>query len=296
MELFPSLKASMESSKSTLHKDEYRATSFSIVEYEVSTILNKISNIDTLDEKEIKSIITRQHKMLLNYDLFLASSKSRKEMQALFTNKRFLTIFLDVIGLIELDRHEIICINKLAYDYYIMPTKDSEVSRLLLQISRVINNILTIKLSAILGIENSKILAMFANSSFKEEKNIHRINTFLVRCNLDLNVQDMVNIYCILYESFSNLFTYTMLEPKPSGMSPEQLKRFDNISLAMLYILDSMNSHDMKMVLYNYAFTLRLIRQNFKVRFGLKTATSYTRMLGIIDEIENDPLDKLIIP
>lgn len=296
MELFPSLKKSLESSElSRGNSPELITPIFRSVEYQISTIVEKISNIDTLNEDEIKSIIVRQHQTILNYDLFLASDESRGYVQKLFTNKRFLQIFLQVIGFLQLPYDEIVCINKLAYDYYIIPGKDPEISDLLLQISYQINNILVIRLSGKLGMNGARVLSMIANSSFKEEKNVHRINTFLVKYG-ELSVQDIVDIYCILFERFTYPFIFSMLESKPSGLSKSQLICFDNISLALLSILDSMTSEDIKRVLYDYAFTLKLIRNDFSVRFSLKSAKAYTRIQEVIKEIELDPIDTLIIP
>lgn len=296
MELFPSLKKSLESSElSREHSSELMTPIFRSVEYQISTIVEKITNINTLNEEEIKSIIVRQHQTILNYDLFLASDESRGYVQKLFTNKRFLQIFLQVIGFLQLPYDEIVCINKLAYDYYIIPGKDPEISDLLLQISYQINNILVIRLSGKLGINGARVLSMIANSSFKEEKNVHRINTFLVKYG-ELSVQDIVDIYCILFERFTYPFIFSMLESKPSGLSKSQLICFDNISLALLSILDSMTSEDIKRVLYDYAFTLKLIRNDFSVRFSLKSAKAYTRIQEVIKEIELDPIDTLIIP
>lgn len=293
MELFPSLKKSIENGDDSL--SERIIPVFHSVEYQISTIVEKITNIDSLNEDEIKNIIVRQHKMILDYDLFLSSTESRKYAQELFTNKRFLQIFLQVIGFLQLSKDEIICVNKLAYDYYIMINKDPEVSDLLLQISYQINNVLVIKLSGKLGMNGSRVLSMIANSSFKEDKNIHRINTFLVKYG-ELSVQDIIDIYCILFERFSNLFIFSMLEYKCNNMTNSQLKTFDNISLALLAILDSMTSEDIKKILYDYAFTLKLIRHNFTVRFSLKSAKAYPRILEIIKEIELDPIDELKIP
>ena len=293
MELFPTLKKSIENGDDSL--SERIIPVFHSVEYQISTIVEKITNIDSLNEDEIKNIIVRQHKMILDYDLFLSSTESRKYAQELFTNKRFLQIFLQVIGFLQLSKDEIICVNKLAYDYYIMINKDPEVSDLLLQISYQINNVLVIKLSGKLGMNGSRVLSMIANSSFKEDKNIHRINTFLVKYG-ELSVQDIIDIYCILFERFSNLFIFSMLEYKCDNMTNSQLKTFDNISLALLAILDSMTSEDIKKILYDYAFTLKLIRHNFTVRFSLKSAKAYPRILEIIKEIELDPIDELKIP
>ena len=292
MELFSSLRKPDENEFSS----EMFIPTFKSVEFTLETIINKIDNIDYLDESEIKNIILRQHQMILNYDLFLSSDESRTHAQKLFTNVRFLKIFLQIIGLLQLSRDEIVCINKLAYDYYISYEKDLEVSDLLLQLSYQINNVLVIRLSGKLGINGSRMLAMIANSSFKDEKNVHRINTFLIRCNIDLSVQDIIDIYCILFERFTNPFVYTMLEVRQPGMNNEQLKRFDAISCALLAILNSMTSEDIKKVLYNYGYTL-MIMNNSYVRFRLKTAVDYPRIISVIKDIEgNSEFEKIVIP
>lgn len=293
--LFPSIKKSLESEQ--LSGDfELKQTVFRSIDYQLDTIVDKIKNIDSLNDEEIKYIIQRQHQMILNYDLFLESDATRYQAQVLFTNKRFLQIFLQIIGTVQLSDHELICINKLAYDYYVISNKDPEVSSLLLQISNLINNNLVIRLSGILGMNGARILAMIANSSFKEEKKVHRINTFLIKCNLALSVQDIINIYCILFERFTYLFIYTMLESKPAGLNKDQLMKFDAISRTVLLMLDSMVSADIKKVLYDYAFTLKMVRGNVTVRFSLKSAKAYTRILQVISDIECDPIDDLIIP
>lgn len=298
MGLFPSIEKSLESKKlSGENSDIRKSPVFHSIEWEIETIVEKIKDIDILDENEIKNIIIRQHNTILNYDLFLATSDSRQYARDLFTNKKFLKIFLDVVGFLSLSDHEKICINKLAYDYYTAPIeKDQEVMDLLMQISNQINNILVIRLSGILGINGARLLAIICNSSLKLEKNVHRTNTFIVKANIALSVQDIINLYCILFPNFNYPFIYTMLESKPSTLTNDQSKRFDAISLAILMLLDSMTSEDIKKILFNYAFMLKLVKPGSTVRFALKTAKSYTRILNIIEEIELDPIDKLVIP
>ena len=194
----------------------------------------------------------------------------------------------------ELTREEIICVNKLAYDYHILPEKDPDISNLFMSISNQINNVMVIRLSGILGINGARVLSMIANSSFKEEKNIHRVNTFLVKCNIALSVLNIVDIYCILYERFTYPFIYTMLETN-DNLNDEQKKRFDYISLAILSMLDSMTLKNIKIVLANYAYTIKLYPNITKVRFSLKSAKYYTRILKVIEDIELDD-DKLIVP
>lgn len=298
MGLFPSIEKSLESKKLSGDNNSIsKVPVFHSIEWEIDTIVEKIKNINILNEDEIKNIIIRQHSTILNYDLFLATSDSRQYARDLFTNKKFLKIFLDVVGFLSLSDHEVICINKLSYDYYTAPIeKEKEVIDLLMQISNQINNTLVIRLSGILGINGARLLSIICNSSLKLEKNVHRVNTFIVKADLKLSIQDIINIYCILFPSFTYPFIYTMMESKPSTLTTDQSKRFDHISLAILMLLDSMTSEDIKKILFNYAFMLKLVKPGSTVRFALKSAKSYTRILRIIEEIELDPIDKLNIP
>ena len=269
---------------------------FHSIDYQLDTIVDRINKIEKLSDNDLKIIISRQHQMILNYDLFLSSSKTRNSAQMLFTNKRFLKIFGDIVGLLNLSRHEIVCLNKLAYDYMILPVKDEEVVKMLLGISYTVNNILVIRLSGKLGMNGARLLALIFNSTFREEKRVHRVNTFLVKCDLELSVQDIVDIFCILYDRFSYPFIYSMFEAKPNNMNPLQNDHFDRISLALINILNSMTSEDIKKILFDYAFLLKSVRTNITVRFALKSLTLNTRILKVIQEIEMDPLDELFIP
>mgnify|MGYP006873137087 CR=1 FL=1 len=232
--LFPSFRLARED-KSLAKLDEIQQGSlFHSIEYEISGILNKISNIDNINESEIKQIIIRQHSMILNYDLFLMNSNTRSQAQKLFTNKKFLNCFLSVIGTIDLSVHEKTCINKLAYDYYIYYEKDQEISNLLFQLTTWVNGNEVLTLSGILGMNGARILSMIRHSSFKEEKNVHRVNTFIIKCGINLSVQNIIDIFCFLYPRFTPLFIYSMLEIKPQGLSNDQSNRFDAISRALL--------------------------------------------------------------
>lgn len=269
---------------------------FTSVEYTIDTIVDKIINIDDLDKEEIKGIIIRQHRLILNYDLFLSSRKTRMYAQRLFSDVKFLEIFYGIIGLLDLSEHEKMCINKLAYDYYVIPDKDPKVSELLLIICNATNNIDVIKLSSKLSITNARTLSMISKSSFRAEKRIRRINNFLVKCNADLSAQDIIDIMFILYDRFTDPIIYTMLESKPNNLTPEQSLRFDTISSVLITILENMTSANIKKVLYDYAFTLRLTtKQNTSVRFSMKTIPD-PRIQAVIEEIEEDPIDKLIVP
>lgn len=259
---------------------EEKAPVFESIEYKISQIVEKIKSIDQLNENEIKHIIVRQHSMILNYDLFLANE--RKYALELFTNKRFLKILLDIIGTIDLSNHEIVCINKLAYDYYVSKNKDKEVSDLLMELSYFINNKTAIRLSAIYGIKGGRILAMISKSAFNPDKNINRVNRFIVKSNISLSVKDIIDTYCILYNHFTDPIIYTMLEVRPVGLSTVENDRFTAISKAMMILLNSMTSSDIHKVLSNYIYVLQLSNINI-TRFSIKD----TAIKGNLDRIAN---------
>ena len=246
---------------------------FHTIEYEFDTIVSKIRNIDNIDDNHIKDIIKRQHSLILNYDLFLMDSETRKEAQTLFSNKRFLSNLLDIIGLLDISYHEKICLNKLAYDYYQNDIKDPEVSNLLFQLTTAVNGKDVVVLSGILGMSGAKTLAMIRNSSFKEEKCIHRVNTYIIKCGMNLSTQSIINIYCFLFDRFSTLFNYTMLESAPpeSSLTPSEMDNYNSISLAIIAILDSMTSNDILTVVRNYAYMITNVSVNVVPRFRLDT-------------------------
>ena len=284
MEFFSSLHS--EDKTSSELNTLQQGSLFHTIEYELSDIVNKITKIDNLDENEIKNIIVRQHTMILNYDLFLMSPDTRAQAQVLFTSKKFLKCFLEVIRLLNISQHEKTCINKLAYDYYIIPDNDPEVSNLLYQLTTEVNGKEVIALASILGMNEARILAMIRNSTFKEEKSVHRVNTYIIKCNFDLSVKDIITIYYHLFDRFTNLFTYSMMEAKPSNLSDIENKKFDNISIALLEMLNSLPEVDIKKVINDYAFTLKMVKTNTVVRFAIKSAIRFTRIISVVKQVE----------
>lgn len=224
--------------------------------------------------------------MILNYDLFLASNETRSQALKLFTNPYFLDIFIDVIGLIELNQHERVCLNKLAYDYYILPDKNMEVADKLYRLTTAVNGNQVVVLSGMIGLKGAQVLSMIRNSSFRDEKIVHRVNTFLIKSIPMYSVHDIIEIYCYLFDRFTSLFLYTMVETRPAGLTNEQYTKFDNISIAMLDILESLSDSNLDKILYDYGFTLSMVSPNTPVRFSLKTAVSYPRLQQAIKRVE----------
>jgi hypothetical protein len=160
--------------------------------------------------------------------------------------------------------------------------KDKEVSDLLMELSYFINNKTAIRLSAIYGIKGGRILAMISKSAFNPDKNINRVNRFIVKSNISLSVKDIIDTYCILYNHFTDPIIYTMLEVRPVGLSTIENDRFTAISKAMMILLNSMTSSDIHKVLSNYIYVLQLSNTNI-TRFSIKD----TAIKGNLDRIAN---------
>ena len=293
MALFPSYSKSR--GENPLDKPIERRL-FTNIEYDIQDIVYMITNIDKFDREQIKRAIVNQHSLILNYDLFLQNSTTRKYAQTIFSNKLFLECFMEVAGTLKLTTHEITCINKLAYDYFILENKDEEISNLLFQITTWINKDIKCNggLSGILGVNGARNLIMIRYSAFNKEKVVKRVNRFIVRCGIELTVQDIINIYCYLFaDHISPLIIYTLIESKPVGLSDELSNRFDAISFAILAILESMTSHDIKKVLHEYYFVIQ--KNQYKaVRFSLRSAGFYPRIINIVKELEIS--DNILIP
>ena len=270
---------------------------FRNVDYMIQEIVDKLDDLSKVDEDEIKDIIKRQHKFILNYDNFL--SNARGFAQRLFMNKKFLTCLLDVIGTLVLDKEQIICINKLCYDYLRLSkgSKDQEVLDIMMSISYYINNNLVIRLSAELPIKESRLLAMIANSAFKLEKNIHRVNWFLTWVlQEDYN---FTNIYLILYDHMMYPIIYTLLDVDNNISNyPIPKKNYDKISATILTLLLCMTSSDIYKVLTNYGYIWTLYgKPDTRIKFKeLPDVEQFSRLKSVILKIDLGPYDDIEIP
>ncbi len=288
VKLFPSLYTGLRRESD----DIATIPSFAIVEEKSQFLINIIANITNKTDNEIISFIQKYHTTFLNYNLFTESDLSRSSMQRLFTNVKFLNLFFNMIGKLNLDQFEIGFLNRIVYDYWSLPEKDNDVYNILLQISSYINNNMIIKLSSKMGVNEAKILAMIAASTNKDDIKVHRINRFLVNCdNPVLDEQSMIDIMFFLYEKFLYPIIYTLLETKSCCISEDNLPQYYKLLNAIITILLSMPSDKITTVLTEYGYLI----SSGKVTpiIELKKIND-ARLKSIIDTIETNPLIKEI--
>lgn len=285
MGYFKSLEAVQQSTAST---NNDKITPKFTMEYTVESLVEKLTNGDTLTDEEIQGIIYRQLDMLLNYDLFFAQSETREVAQKLFTNERFLRALLAAIHNVNLNRHQIVCCNKLAFDYCRLHGVNNQIGELLLQLSYGVNRNMVLGLSGIVGFHHAMYMAMIRNSSFVEAKNVSRINNFLIRNITDCTAQNIVDIYSKMFSRVTVLFVTTMNELPSLSFTKEEKRIYDLISISMVAILDNMTSVEMEKVLVNYGTDHFLNRSDKAVRFSLQNLDGYPRIARVIKKIEED--------
>lgn len=249
---------------------------FSTIEYTYDSFLK---SLDTMGDFKIREII--QYGDYLDYDNF-NNPKTRSVFKQLWTNKRFLE---NLLGLLERNKVFLnkarnlymISINKIIYDYYIASMneqKDSDIMNLLLKIADVMDYNYILRLSTITDTTSAKFLALSRFSSFDKRKCINRLNEFIMNIGYEFSIKNIIYIYQVFYDSnFSELFNATMLEV--DNYNPENensRKMYDNISYAIINILNSMAGEEMRITLKSYASYLMLINlnDNSSIRFSLK--------------------------
>lgn len=265
---------------------------FNTVEMSMKTLLDKLRGINSLTDNEVRDIISRQYNTILNYDLFLIGSESREVAQELFINEKFLAnLIYCVSNNIQLNEHQVICCNKLTYDYIALHSTsecNQAVRNLLMELSFRVNLKTVLALSPLIGIDNAKYLAMLRRSSFKENKNVRRVNKFLIHSGLELMEQSIINIYGKLFDRVSILFTETMFYLPDNDYTRSEQLRYDEMSKSMIDILDSMPSDQIKQVLVNYSNSFYL-KGEPSVRFSMKNLhESYSRIKVVINELSEE--------
>jgi hypothetical protein len=133
---------------------------------------------------------------------------------------------------------------------------------------------------------------MVANSTFRIDKKVHRINTFIIKCGVILTIQNVIDIYLTIFDRFNDLFINSMLESmsylSEEDQQNETIRTNFMIASAALYaIVDSMVSRDIEQILLNYIYALQILPKDVQVRFSFQHISGMSdRMKQIRDNVE----------
>ena len=267
--------------------------SFTTIEY---TNISFLENIKNGKLSDIKIRDTIKYGNYLDYDNF-NNAKTRVIFQELWSNLRFLNNLLYLLNTNEefLNKARsmyITSINKIVYDYYTTDEsdgrlKDSEVLDSLLRIAYVVDHKYILRLTPLVGQNTAGFIALGKFSSFDKRKCVERLNRFIVQLGYNFSINDIIKIYGVFYlDNFTDLFINTMFDTL-SDLTNEQRALYDNISLAILYILEDMPSSEIAKVLRAYSSNIMLLNNDKKLRFSLKNlAESFNKVNNVVLDLE----------
>ena len=254
------------------------APKFSTLQFRYETLIDKLEN-NTINNSHLEIDIRNKYKDYCNYDNF-HDPTNRKAFQKLWTNKKFLKCFYNVLEkdsnfdrTIHDNTYYRTSICKIAYDYYhdIGRFKDNDnICFSLLEIAKFINRKEVLILSSFMHQEAANFIVIAKYSSFKPNICIKRVNTFIIKLGYDFSVKNIIDIYAQLYRNdfgllFNNTMTYTY-----SLDSNEQKTIYDRQNSAIVTILESMPEYDIRNVLEGYFNYLSYLPSNEKnTRFNI---------------------------
>lgn len=278
--------------KDSLVSKKEISVSFGELAYDPKHIAYQLNHIDSLDKLEINKIIYQHHDVILDYNLFFNNPDYRGAAQKAFTNEQFLLCLLAAIPSLHLSDHQIICCNKLAYDYVqYMNDEKNRTSDLLMQLSSIVNRNLVLVLSGIVGTGPAQYLALVARSSFSDQKTVRRILNFLIFRIEGYSTQDLLNIYQKLFNRITVFFIEAMdYVIDPEVLTEEQYKNDQTITISLLDIMMNMTSDNIRTMLREYGMNYFLYHQGCPVRISLHhlNESCYGRILKVVREFDHE--------
>lgn len=266
----------------------------STIEYNIDSFLKNI-NDNSLSKVTIQNNIIYGLSSYMNYDNF--QNENNKRFVQLWTNVIFLKNLLEILKnnksiLMTVKNTYITTVNKIAYDYYYEQFNlnsnlewKKEVSDLLIEICNTVNYNYIIPMSTIMHLSTASFISMSRFSSFEQKIGIERFNNMIIGSGVSFSVKDIIYIYSLFFsEGFSSLFNVIMTSNSDNIKDSEQLHVYNNISLAVLNILNSIPSKEIYLVLKKYSLYISFF--NIKsTRFSLKNLSNDFKRVNDVVEI-----------
>lgn len=257
---------------------------FTTEDMTLDAVAKALSDIDKLSDTELFEMIHNNYKLFLS-DSYLLDYNYRQSVIDIFSDERFLTQLNKVLGQEILSDKIITCCNKVTWDYMSQQNaKNEEISKKLLDLSDTVNRTIVSLLSAFIPVPLARNIAIARYSSFKMMKNIQRANFMIVKYGKNISVQDIVNVYGVIYRytRLTTVFLGIMFDLSKSEM-PDEIERAGKINTAIIEILErGMSERDIALILNNYANELAF--EPRPVRFSLFSCNTqdYPRLNKIL--------------
>lgn len=258
-------------------------------------LIQSLSNINTLTDRDAYSIIKEYYENVLNI-IFDSPDKNLKTKAInIFTIPKFIIAMTQVMYTINPNHQVRRRLNKMCYDYLVISEHDSNdyIGGLLMSLAKTINRDKIPLLCAIpLPEDLSSMIALSRYSSEKEVVNVKRLNRVLMNQPVDsISEQQIVNIYLTLFDHVLPLFTGVMLDVEsPSNMNQNAMEVYGVITLSILDIMNELPTADIKKGLTLFDEDRRIQYSDKPIRINLESITEsdYPRILTAIDQLKSE--------
>lgn len=263
----------------------------------IESVKETIANIDSLSDEDLLQFINMKYSTILE-TIFVKDDKS---LIPVFTNIRFLSFFVNVVSSKSLSINDRIFCNKIAYDYLnSSQNSDGVIRDSLFNMSKHVNKEVIPSLIGLGLDENlSAYLALCRFSSSKEEINVNRVNYLIISSSIDIMTeQNIIFIYEKLFDNFTHLFKYTMMdyytEEELNNISSCASDIYSNMNLAIVVILNAMPSDSIRKVLLSYANDYHVSKSQCRFTMDSLAVCDYGRILTVVDSLLRDEM--VIVP
>lgn len=281
-------------------KEEEKEAKQEMVEFNMShcvdrpeVLIGLLKDIETMSDVEAFKLVRDNYPVILSGD---------KRFNFAMGNHRFVTILTQVTYEVNLRYEETIHCNAFIYNYVVYQNKpDPYMVKLLLILGEAINKV---NVNKLLGQELNQELAIFLavsnNSTENMQVNIKRVNFTIAReAPGVMTVQKLIDIYSALYSKcFSKLFLAVMFDTTIQDatengeywITKDMIETNENITWAVMYILESLPPQDITRYLYmlNESFKITYDSDKDKIRMSLRNLPPklFVKVPIIIEQME----------
>jgi hypothetical protein len=286
-EVFEQIKGKPVQQPKEVHID--LSNSFTI---NIESFLKKFKELDTMSDNELYQLAKATYPMVLESTV---ANKDTGLAITLFNNARYVTALINVFNSVTLTYSQRVYCNKLAYDYLrAKGQKDAMIVQLLQNLANTVNiDILPNLLGAGLDRQLSTLISIARYSSTDEYVTVKRVNRIIFdTSSAALMTEDrIIQIYQVLYwNCMTKLFKGIMYDAYPKELldasSDDSNEIYSTINLAVLTMLNTMTSKDIRSILKSYYDDY--INFPCQPRFKMKLSEDYYRINEIIYQLESE--------
>lgn len=256
-----------------------------------TNLLDTIINNGTLNYYSDEQLFVLLSSNLRGFLLNIFERKDQRYINMIIS-ERFLKVLIEVVRHIEVDYMDKIYLNKLCYDYLTCDDhfKNNIINDLIYTLAKITNK-KHIPLLVGCGIPE-KIACYIVLSRFSSNNefvNVTRMNFVIMTANINFTEQMIVDVYQNIFERVTYLFEATMLDVPDTNeewYTEEIDERYSLITLAVLDILNSLDSAAIRRVLNDYVEVYYTSHRGKKTRCDLRSLSAdYERIRNIVEDM-----------